>query len=177
LHGGVVAVARLRPIAAFDPAAAPGWARERRPIVILDGVGNPHNLGAIARSAAFFGIEQMLLADRLDQALPSDASYRVAEGGLEYLTLWRAPLPAALEDLRQNFRIVGSSPGPGQSLARYRAGKPPALILGNEETGIDPATLARCDDIVTIAGSGRIQSLNVAAAAAMLLYALSAGQH
>jgi len=49
-------------------------------------------------------------------------------------------------------------------------GKPVALILGNEEKGLDPATLAACDEVVTIPGSGRVQSLNVAAAAAILIY-------
>lgn len=176
LHGGVCAITRPRPIAAFDPAAVPGWARRRRPILILDGVGNPHNLGAIARSAAFFGIEQMLLAGRPDQALPSDASYRVAEGGLEYVSLWRAPIPAALDDIRRGFRIVGAAPGRGEPVAGYRADKPGALILGHEETGIDPSTLVRCDDVVTIPGAGRVQSLNVAAAAAILLYALTLGR-
>jgi RNA methyltransferase, TrmH family len=175
LHGGVAAITRPRPIAAFDPAAIDAWVHKRRPILILDGVGNPHNLGAIARSAAFFGIEHLLLADRADQALPSDASYRVAAGGLEYLTLWCAPMPRALDDLRRRFRIVGSALERGEPLARHRSDKPPALILGNEETGISSAALALCDDIVTIPGSGHVQSLNVAAAAAILLYALTSG--
>ena len=175
LHGGVAAIARPRPIAVLDPRAIAAWARERRPILILDGVGNPHNLGAIARSAAFFGIEQLLLADRPDQALPSDASYRVAEGGLEYLVLWRVSMPNALDDLRRHFRIVGSVLGWGEPLALHHSDRPPAVILGNEETGISPAALALCDDIVTIPGNGRVQSLNVAAAAAILLYALTSG--
>ena len=50
--------------------------------------------------------------------------------------------------------------------------KPVALVLGNVESGVDPATLSQCDTVVTIPGSGRVQSLNVAAAVAVLLYAL-----
>jgi RNA methyltransferase, TrmH family len=170
LHGGIAVIARPRPLGAFDPAAVPGWARDEKPLLILDGIGNPHNLGAIARTAAFFGIERMLLADRPEQALPSDASYRVAEGGLEHLTLYQAPLPAALAGLRQGYRIVGAALGLGAPLGRRLGGKPPALILGNEEKGLDPATLAACDEVVTIPGSGRVQSLNVAAAAAILIH-------
>jgi TrmH RNA methyltransferase len=170
LHGGIAAIAQPRPLDAFDPAAAPGWARDGKPLLILDGIGNPHNLGAIARTAAFFGVERMLLADRPEQALPSDASYRVAEGGLEHLTLYQATLPAALAGLRQGYRIVGAALDLGAPLASRPAGKPPALILGNEEKGLDPATLAACDEIVTIPGSGRMQSLNVGAAAAILIY-------
>ena len=52
-------------------------------LLILDGIGNPHNLGAIARSAAFFGVGAMLLHETPLQAMPTDAAYRVAEGGLE----------------------------------------------------------------------------------------------
>ena len=85
-HGGVVAVARPRPIPAFDAARPP-----RVPLLlVLDGVGNPHNRGAIARSAAFFGVGALLLREGTGQAMPSGAAYRTAEGGLEHLQLHRA---------------------------------------------------------------------------------------
>ncbi len=170
LHGGVVAIARQQPLAAFDAATAPGWARDGKPILILDGIGNPHNLGAIARTAAFFGIGRIVLADRPEQALPSDASYRVAEGGLEHLSLYQAPLPHALKMLRQGYRIIGAALDRGAPFAPDRGVKPPALILGNEETGLAAATLAACDEIATIPGTGGVQSLNVAASAAILIY-------
>jgi tRNA G18 (ribose-2'-O)-methylase SpoU len=93
LNGGIVAIARPRPLHDFDLEAAPeiaeAWARDGQPLLILDGIGNPLNLGVIVRSAAYFGIERILLADRPEQALPSDASYRVAEGGFEHLSLYR----------------------------------------------------------------------------------------
>jgi RNA methyltransferase, TrmH family len=175
LHGGVAVIARPRPLAVFDAAMAPAWARDGKPLVVLDGVGNPHNLGAIVRTAAFFGVERILLADRPEQALPSDASYRVAEGGLDQVTLYRAPLPQALAALRQSYRIVGTALGRGVPLAAYRGAKPTVLVLGNEEQGLGAATFAACDELVTIPGAGRVQSLNVAAAAAILLYALTGG--
>jgi RNA methyltransferase, TrmH family len=169
--GGIVAVARPQAVAEFDPAEAAIWARDGRLLVVLDGVGNPHNLGAIARSAAFFGAGRLLLAERPEQALPSDASYRVAEGGLEHLALYRARLGEALPALRPHYRLLAAVAEGG---APPRTGsRPAALVLGNEETGPDPATLALCDARVTIPGVGRLQSLNVAAAAAVLCYALS----
>ena len=123
-HGGVVAIARSRPILDFVPDAAREWAKDGKPLLILDGVGNPHNLGAIARSAAFFGLERMLLADRPDQALPSDASYRVAEGGFEHLNLHRVPLPAALRCGRSTAcgpaRLSASALRPPRSRDRSR---------------------------------------------------------
>jgi RNA methyltransferase, TrmH family len=170
LHGGVVAVALPQPLVALDRDAPPLWARDGKPILILDGVGNPHNLGAIARSAAFLGLERMVLADRPEQALPSDASYRIAEGGFEHLCLYRAPLSAALPELRRAYRIVGTAPGRRAGPPILGGERPPALILGNEETGLDAATLAACDAIATIPGCGRVESLNVAAAAAILIY-------
>lgn len=174
-HGGVVAVARPNPPAPLDPGLAAGWARDGRPLVILDGIGNPHNLGAIARSAAYFGVARVVLAERPDQALPSAASYRIAEGALDRVTLYRASLLAALPALQRFYRIVGTALEGGAPLAGLRRDRPVALILGNEESGVDPAVLALCDAVVTIPGSGRVQSLNVAAAAAVLLYALTAG--
>lgn len=174
-HGGVVAVARPRPPAAFDAGFAAGWAQDGRPLVILDGIGNPHNLGAIVRSAAFFGVERILLAERPEQALPSAASYRVAEGALDRVSLYRAPLAVALPALARSYRIVGTALGHGLAPGELRRDKPVALILGNEESGLGAATLALCDVVVTIPGGGRVQSLNVAAAAAVLLYALTAG--
>jgi TrmH RNA methyltransferase len=160
-------------LAEFDRSAVRIWAKSGKPLIVLDGIGNPHNLGAIARSAAFFGLERMVLADRPDQALPSDASYRVAEGGLEHLDLCRAPLPAALFEMRPAYRVIGTALGHGQVPDRVKTGPLVALVFGNEETGLDPATIAACDQIWSIPGSGRVQSLNVAAAAAILLYLLT----
>ena len=174
-HGGVVAVARPRPVPALDPKRAALWARNGRPLLILDGIANAHNLGAIVRSAAFFGIERIVLADRPEQALPSDASYRVAEGGLEYVSLYRANLADAVPALKRAYRVLGAALEGGQPLAAARRGRTPAIILGNEESGLAPTTLALCDAVVTVPGSGNVQSLNVAVAAGVLLYALSTG--
>lgn len=176
LHGGIIAVTRPKPIRVFDPAEAHHWAKEGKPLLVLDGVGNPHNLGAIARTMAFFGLERLLISDHPGQAAPSEASLRVSEGGLEWVEVIRAQkFVAALKRLRDSHRIVGTALGSGKPVAEVlnRPGKPIALILGNEEDGLPPATLAACDDIVTLAGSGRVQSLNVAATAAILIHELA----
>ena len=90
LHGGIVALAQPRLLPVLDPIRADEWARTGRLLLLLDGVGNPHNLGAIARTAAFFGVSRIVLSDHPAQARPSDASYRVAEGGLEYVNFTAA---------------------------------------------------------------------------------------
>ena len=173
LHGGIVAIARPRPLVDLDPEAARAWARDGKPLLILDGIGNPHNLGAIARSAAFFGLPRIVLADRPGQALPSDAAHRVAEGGLEHVALYRARLPVALPALRRAYRILGTSLVGGSTAIGPSRDRPVALILGNENSGLEAATLALCDEVVRIPGRGTVQSLNVASAAAILIYLLT----
>lgn len=176
MHGGIVAVAQPRPVLPFDAQAARSWARDGRLLLILDGIGNPHNLGAIVRTAAFFGLPRILLSDHAQQALPSDASYRVAEGGFEHVDLYRAPgLSAQLGKLRGIYRIVGAAPSGRAGIpARKPADLPFALVLGNEEAGLPDKTRTACDEVVAIPGHGRIESLNVSAAAAVLIYALNA---
>jgi TrmH RNA methyltransferase len=173
LHGGIVAIARPQPMLHLVPEAPREWALDGKPLLLLDGIGNPHNLGAIVRSAAFFGLERIVLANRPDQALPSDASYRIAEGGFEHLSLYRAPILRALDALREDYRVVGTALGRAAVPAAWSDDRPVALVLGNEENGLDRATLAACGEVLTIPGSGRMQSLNVAAAAAILLYTLT----
>ena len=170
-HGGVVAVAAARPVEMLDFAHPP-----RLPLLlILDSVGNPHNLGAIARSAAFFGVRAVVLHETPLQAMPSDAAYRVAEGGLEYLEVLRTRnLRKALLALTPYYRTVAATlteeAVPVTALPRDR---PVALVLGNEERGVGFDALETCRRRVRIEGRGAVQSLNVAQAAAVLLHTLT----
>ncbi len=174
LHGGIVAVAEPQPIRSFDLAEAHRWARSGRALFILDGVSNSHNLGAIARTLAFFGFKYLVISDHPAQAGLSDSAYRVAEGGLDYLQVLKATsLPDALRRLRRDYRVVGTALGCGVPLETLTQDpRPVALVLGNEEEGLPAATLAACETIVTLPGSGQVQSLNVSATAAILAYAL-----
>ena len=184
-HGGVVAVARPRPPLPFDPGMASGWARENRPVLVLDGIGNPHNLGAILRSAAYFGVAHAILAERPEQALPSASSYRVAEGALEHLLLYRATLPEAIEALRRSgFRRGRDLPWPRRSRSpicseakkgRSRwcsATRNTASSRPRSPCATSPSRF-RGDPGQRMSEAGGVQSLNVAAAAAILLYVLT----
>ncbi len=174
LHGGVCAVARPRPVLRFDVEEAKGWTG---PLLLLDGVGNPHNLGAIARTAAFFGIGRIVLSDHPAQAGPSEAAYRVAEGGFEALALYRAErFVVALKRLQSSHLVIGTALERGRPLDLARLAAPPrpvALVLGNEEDGLPRATLDACGEIGFLPGTGSVQSLNVSATAAILIHALS----
>ena len=177
MHGGIVAFAQAKPVHVFDTEQAKIWARDGKLLLLLDGIGNPHNLGAIVRTAAFFGIPRIVLSEHPAQAAPSDASYRVAEGGFEYVEIYRALRFAAnLKELRQAYRVIAAAPGKHTPLPGLRASdKPFALVLGNEEDGLPRATLNACEETVAIPGARSIQSLNVAATAAILVYAMTRG--
>lgn len=175
-HGGIVAVTAAREVPELG-APFPAALLAARVLPVLDGIGNPHNLGAIARSAAFFGCAGMLLSGDPRGAGLSDAAYRTAEGGLEHLALFRVgALPVALRAMAPRFTTVASVARGGMAPAELPRGKPFALVLGNEETGLPAATVAACAHRVTLPGSGRVESLNVSVAAAVLIHALdSAG--
>ncbi|MBR9970421.1 TrmH family RNA methyltransferase [Magnetospirillum sulfuroxidans] len=176
LNGGIVVVCQPQPLAPLEAVKSFNWAKAREPLVILDGIGNPHNLGAIARTMAFFGLTKLILSDHPEQALPSDAAYRVAEGGLEWIDVYQAPaLAKVLPRLKPHYHVVGTALGAHRPMQEIFAShdKPLALVLGNEEDGLPAPTLAACDDIVTIPGSGRVQSLNVSATASILIHLLA----
>jgi TrmH RNA methyltransferase len=178
LHGGIVAAATPRTIRPLNPDDLARWSAAAQPLVILDGIGNPHNLGAIARTLAFFGLPRLVLSDHTGQAGLSDAAYRVAEGGLEYLELYTASrLPELLKAMRPLYRVVATvaEHGAGPGLLST-PGKPICLLLGNEEHGLLKATLRACEHTVTIPGTGQVQSLNVSATAAILVASIAAGK-
>jgi TrmH RNA methyltransferase len=178
MHGGIVALAQPVPLPVFDPAEAKQWARDGQPLILLDGVSNPQNLGAIARTAAFFGLPRLVLSDHKAQALPSDAAYRIAEGGLDLLRLYRAArFAGALKQLRGSYHIIGTALGQGKPIDELgKSDRPFAIVLGNEEHGLPPATLKACETLVTIPGLGAVQSLNVAASAAIFIHAALGGR-
>ncbi len=191
-HGGIVAIVEQAPLR--EPAAADlaAWAQAGKPVVLLDRIGNAHNLGAIVRTLAFFGIENLVVAAGETAARPGESTYRVAEGGMEHVRIWLAADFAALcGGLRAaGFAVVGTDvrgpllaslsrreflPPSGRKRADTAAQTPIALILGNEEAGLAPEVAKACDRLVRIPGSGKMESLNVSAAAAVLVAALTVG--
>ncbi len=171
-HGGIMALAsprRAEPLGMPPQPALFGG----RLLPVLDGIGNPHNLGALARTACFFGAKALLLSGDERQADLSEAAFRTAEGALEHLAVFRADdLAGTLRRLSGQFTAVAAVAKGGVPPERVPRAKPIALVLGNEETGPSPEVLAACDGAVTLEGSPLVESLNVAAATAVLLHAL-----
>jgi TrmH RNA methyltransferase len=175
-HGGVVAVVAAPVLSTPNAAELARWAAKRAPVLLLDRIGNPHNFGAIARTAGFFGVKNLVLPQHPQAALPNDAAYRIAEGGLEAVVVHRVPdLVAFAKALRAaGYEVMGAATRGGRldrSAAAARA-KPLALALGNEEHGLSPELASACSTLVTIPGSGAVESLNVSTAAAVLLWEL-----
>ena len=177
-HGGIVAVVTAPQLRSPLPAEIRKWAVHRAPVLVLDRIGNAHNLGAIARTAAFFGVTQIVVPNDPAAALPGEAAFRVAEGGLEAVEIFRvSSVVAFARDLAAaNYDVVGAATRGGRPEAHRRGGesKPVALILGNEEHGLAPEVAAACTRLITIPGSGKVESLNVSVAAAVLMWELFA---
>nr|WP_254696239.1 TrmH family RNA methyltransferase [Lysobacter enzymogenes] len=170
-HEGVVAE-----VLREEPAPLSSWLRDLpagpQLALWLDGVGNPHNLGAILRSAAHFGVAAVLLPKDSTLAL-SGAAARVAEGGAEAVPMVRlGRSDNAVAQLRgAGFELAATVVGGGEDV--FAAPLPPRLIyvLGAEGEGMDRELAAACDRRLSIPGTGRVESLNVAAATAVLLAA------
>lgn len=175
LHGGIIAVIAERPLRKVTREVLAAWTRARAPLLLLDRVSNANNVGAIVRTAAFFGVKAIIVPDHPAQALPGEAAWRVAEGGMEFVDFYRVPaLPAFCAELKQSHCLIGTSLRGNQlspRVARERGlPRPPAIILGNEERGMAPEIMAQCDRLVRIPGTGTVESLNVSAAAAVLCW-------
>jgi TrmH RNA methyltransferase len=172
-HGGVVAVVDAPKLRAPSVEEVAGWAAKRTPLLLLDRIGNAHNLGAIARTAAFFGLGHVVIPAHPSAALPGEAAYRVSEGGLEQLEVWLVPDLAkfARQLVAAGYEVAGAAARGGRP-ETSSGGRPVALVLGNEEHGLSPEVTAACSRLVTIPGSDRVESLNVSVAGAVLMWEL-----
>jgi TrmH RNA methyltransferase len=168
-HEGVVFEMRRRhePDLAALLAALPAGPQR---LLWLDGVGNPHNFGAVLRSAAHFGVAAVLLPQDSGLTL-SGAAARVAEGGAEAVPVIRlGQEAAALTALAQaGFALAATLPQGGESLYTSTLPERVVLVFGAEASGMAPALVAACSLRLSIPGSGRVESLNIAAAVSVVL--------
>lgn len=136
----------------------------------LDGVGNPHNLGAIMRSAAHFGVQAILLP-KTSALSHSGAAARVAEGGAEHVPLIRlGRTDNAIAQLASaGFTLVSTVARGGDDVFRSVLPARCVLVMGAEQTGVDSELIAASRLRVEVPGTGQVESLNVSAAAAVLL--------
>ncbi|MEY2934218.1 MAG: hypothetical protein RL033_4967 [Pseudomonadota bacterium] len=173
-HEGVLLQVRERSwVPAKELAAA--LLPERSLAVALDRVRNPQNIGAVLRSAAFFGAKAALLGAPAPHPGLSPFALRVAEGGAEHLLFSRTTdLADTLARLRSaGIHVIGADAHGTSSPEPLTIPGATLLVLGHEVEGLSPRIRAQCDALVRIEGSGAVESLNVAVAAGVLLSDLS----
>jgi len=143
-------------------------------ILALDGITDPHNVGAIIRSAEAFDCKGIIIPQRRSAGLTGTVA-KVAAGALEHLQVSRVVnLNRALEELKKNgFLIVGLS-GDGQlSISNFLEKAPLVVIVGSEDKGISLLTQKKCDFLLSIPLKGKTSSLNASVAAAISLFHLT----
>jgi TrmH RNA methyltransferase len=168
-HEGIAILARQVPRWTFADLLG-GAAGLGGPLVYLDGVQNPHNLGSILRSAAHFGVGAIL--GRAGDLPPlSPAAVRVAEGAAEVVPVCDLADPAA--DLgrlrREGWRVVVTTSHAGEPLYQAKLPERTVLVLGSEGEGVSPAVDRLADLRVRIPGTGAVESLNVSVACGVAL--------
>ncbi len=165
-HQGVVAVAAAQRAASLDDVLARAGL-----LVVLDGVEDPHNLGAVIRTAYAAGAAAVVAPERRSAPL-SEAAAKAAAGALSLLPVVRVTnINRALEEMKQaGFWIYGVDERGSTAYYDAEYSDPAALVFGSEGRGLHELTRKRCDFLLRIPMSGQIASLNVSVAAGVVLF-------
>ncbi|MBN2050877.1 MAG: 23S rRNA (guanosine(2251)-2'-O)-methyltransferase RlmB [Spirochaetales bacterium] len=145
-------------------------------ILLLDGITDPQNLGAILRSADQFGVDCVILPRRRGAGI-TDTVARVSSGAVEYVKVVKVPnLAGAMETLKnRGFWVYGAAMG-GTPLRSVKLKGKVAVVMGSEGSGLSHLVRERCDGIVSIPTRGHVDSLNVSVAAGIILYEIRCRQ-
>ena len=140
-------------------------------IVVLDSITDPHNLGAIIRTAEAFGAQGLIIPQRRAVGITS-AVMKVAAGALEHFAVARVVnLSRCLETLKkEGFWIYGTAAGQGKSIHELDLRGPVCLVIGSEGDGLSLLTQRHCDQLMEIPLGGKTPSLNASVAAGITLY-------
>jgi len=180
VHQGIAALAEPLPTLALDDLLSrlgpPAEDRATRIVVLLDRVSDPHNVGAVLRSAAVFGALGVILPEHGAPPVTGTLA-KAASGALEHVPLLRVVnLARAIDRLKPaGFWCLGLDEAAERSLPELHLSGRVALVLGAEGGGMRRLTRERCDILASLPASGPIRSLNVSNAAAVALYELTRG--
>lgn len=168
-HGGIVLVVKKKQPLWLDTYLQLHKRKSRDCLLALDGVGNPHNLGAIARTCAHFGASGIVMTD--PELLQSGAAARTAEGGLEYVESLRCErLTEALEACKAaGYTLITTSSHRGVSLYKSQLPAKVVIVFGEEMHGVSKQVADSAQIALQIPGTGKVESLNVSVAASLIL--------
>jgi len=171
-HQGVIALAAAHVYYSIDDILEEAVSRGEAPlIVICDELSDPHNLGAILRSAECAGAHGVIIPKRRSVGLTATVA-KASAGAVEYMKVARVTnISAAIAELKQKGVWVFGTAAEG-SIPMYQAdlSGPAAIVIGSEGDGMSQLVRKNCDVMVNIPMKGRISSLNASAAASILLY-------
>ena len=171
-HQGIVAYAAAKAYQTEDSILARAATRKEPPLlVILDGVEDPHNLGAVLRTAEGAGAHGVFIPERRAAGLTS-AVAKVSAGAIDYVPVARVTNTTRLiEALKQaGVWIYGLEPTATKLYTDIDLTGPVGLVFGGEGKGLRPGVLQHCDERIRIPMKGHVQSLNVSASAAVMLF-------
>ena len=171
-HQGVIALAAVREYATVEDILAAARDKGEPPLlVVCDEISDPHNLGAIIRTAECAGAHGVIIPKRRSAGLTAIVG-KTSAGAASWLPVARvANLPATLKDLKKaGVWIFGTAADGDKTLYDADLKGPAAIVIGSEGDGMGRLVRESCDFLVSIPLKGRIQSLNASNAAAILLY-------
>ena len=171
-HQGVVAMVAAHAYATVDEILENAKSRGEAPLIVLcDDLSDPHNLGAIIRTAECAGAHGVIIPKRRSAGLTAVVD-KASAGALEHMAIARVPnLVAAIETLKKNgLWIYGTAAEGSNELWKTDLTGPACIVIGSEGSGISRLVREKCDFLVSIPLHGQISSLNASAAAAVLLY-------
>ncbi len=171
-HQGVVAFAAAKAYQTEESILARAAARHEPPLVVLlDGVEDPHNLGAVLRTAEGAGSHGVFIPERRAAGLTSVVA-KASAGAIDHIPVARVTnMSRSIESLKAaGVWIYGVTPSAKKLFTDVDFRGPIGLVLGGEGMGIRRGVLQHCDDCVRIPLRGKVQSLNVSASAAIVLY-------
>lgn len=170
-HQGIAALCAVKDYSSVEDILKLAESRGEAPfIIILDEIEDPHNLGAIIRSAECAGAHGVIIKKRRSAGLTYTA-YKASAGALEYLPVARVTnIADTIDQLKErNIWVYGADMN-GEDYLRTDFGGAVALVIGNEGKGISRLVREKCDVIVSLPLKGRINSLNASVAAGILMY-------
>jgi 23S rRNA (guanosine2251-2'-O)-methyltransferase len=174
-HQGIVALVAARAAGTLDEilaAANAGTGRgEKGLIVLLDGVEDPHNLGAVIRTALAAGAHGVVIPERRAAGL-TDTVARASAGALSHLPVAKVTnLARTMEELKETgYWLVGLDEQAEKTYTELDYTSPLGIVLGGEGKGLHDLTRKRCDFVVSLPTVGPVKSLNVSVAAGVVLF-------